>query len=152
MRLAIAAVWLGVAAPGFAGGGAWVAFFREGNDSAAFERPSVTADSVNILSVKPKTVYSDLVVAWDVKTQVHRFNCANNTYRHLTKKTYDRSGKLTADETAVVTAMNDAFKDRWHPVDTETLRKARALVCAKTEPAPAKPFGSMQDALAWMAN
>ena len=152
MRIAVAAVWLALAVPGLAADGAWVAFYRDGNNSAAFERSSIAPDSVNILSVQPKNMYSGLVVSWDIKTQVHRFDCANNTYRLLTKKFYDQSGKLTSDDTAVVVAMNDAFKDRWHPVDTDTLRKASGLVCAKAEPAPAKPFGSMQEALAWMAN
>jgi hypothetical protein len=132
--------------------GAWVAFFREGNNSAAFERASLSANTVNVLSVSPKKTTGTLVYAWEIKTQIHRFDCAANKYRMLNRKLFDEKGTLTGDETAVVTAMNDAFKDRWHPVDTEALRKAFALVCAKNEPQPAKPFNSFNEAIGWMAN
>jgi hypothetical protein len=135
-----------------AGEGAWVAFVREGDDSVAFERSSVTASSVNLLRVAPKSAVNGMTLSWDIKAQVHEFNCAARTYRMATKIAYDRSGKISSDDTYIVTAMNKSFPDRMHPIDTEALRKAYALVCAKTEPAPAKPFATLNEALAWMAN
>lgn len=152
MRWALAAILAFSSHSATAGEGAWVAFFREDNRSMAFERASIGDDRVNLLSVQPKVIYSGLVMDWEIKSQIHQFDCQKRTYRLLTKKIFDRSGKLTGDETAVVTSMNNAFKDRAHPLDTEALRKAHAMVCEKAEPAPAKPFSSLNEALAWMAN
>jgi hypothetical protein len=132
--------------------GAWVAFYREGNTSMAFERTSIGNGKVNLLSVSPKSTHEGLVLSWDIKTQIHQFDCQNRSYRILDRKILDQSGKQTSDETQIVSAMNNAFKDRAHPADSDALRKAHSLVCAKAEPAPAKPFGSLSEALSWMAN
>jgi hypothetical protein len=131
-----------------AAGSAWVAIYREGNNSVALERASVKHNQVNLLDVAPKFMTGDLVVTWTIRTRLHEFDCAAQSYRILAAKTYDKSGKMVSDETAVA----QAFKGRSHRVDTKALRKARALVCQKSEPAPAKPFESMAEAIAWMAN
>lgn len=149
---AIGLFWVVICGPAAAADGAWVAFYREGNRSVAFERATVTDKSVNLLRVSPKKSTGDVVYAWEIVTELHEFDCASRTYRLLTKKIYDESGKMTADETSVVKAMSEAFKDRGHPLDTEALKKAHTLVCAKAEPAPAKPFADMRTALSWMAN
>jgi hypothetical protein len=150
LRMAVAAVMS--VGPALAADGAWVAFVRDGNSSVAFERSSLDRESVNLMSVAPKNIVSGIVTSWDIKTQVHQFDCAKRSYRLLTRKLFDTQGKQTGDETYIVTAMNDSFKDRMHSLNTEALRKAHALVCAKTEPSPAKPFASQAEALSWMAN
>jgi ureidoglycolate hydrolase len=149
---AIGLFWVVICWPAAAADGAWVAFYREGNQSVAFERASISDKSVNLLRVSPKKSTGDLVYAWEIVTQVHEFDCASRTYRLLTKKIFDEFGRMTADETSIVKAMNDAFKNRRHPLDTDALKKAHTLVCAKAEPAPAKPFVNMLEALSWMAN
>jgi hypothetical protein len=148
----VAALFAASTAPVSAGEGAWVAFVRDGDNSVAFERSSVTGSSVNLLSVAPKSTVNGMTLTWDIKAQVHEFDCAANRYRMTTKILYDKSGKQSSDDTYIVTAMNKSFPDRMHPINTDALRKAHALVCGKTEPAPAKPFGSMAEALTWMAN
>jgi hypothetical protein len=132
--------------------GAWVAIYRNGDESVAFERASARDGQLNLLSVAPKSKVNGIVVSWNIRSEFHQFDCAGRSYRILTKKLHDQTGKVTSDETAVVVSMNQAFKDRTHAADSEALQKALAFVCQKSEPAPAKPFASMGEALAWMAN
>lgn len=152
MRLLVLLLAVVACRSALAADGPWIAFYREGNQSVAFERSSLNSGTVNLLSVSPKKTAGTVVYAWQIVTQVHRFDCGQGTYRLLTKKHFDESGNMTSDETNVVTATNDAFKDRGRAVDTDALRKAQALVCSKSEPSPAKPFGSFKEAIGWMAN